>query len=288
MAERWLYVMPCAMIEVHEFQVITVGTSMITKSYTLQLDGTVTLDRFASAIDAWRTALVDISKEVGQEHILGIYIEDLTSGSALVISSIMFDAEVPAQQFTSDFTKVGTRARGEKVVDFPKSLQKAANLLRSVAAADPSGITIASDTADVLIFPTIDRKTESLVSRELIPSSPSVETYGAMRGRLQSVSSRSGLKAVLYDDLFDKAVRCSLTKEQHETVRELWDKHVVVEGLIRRDRITGRPLSMSNIWNIREDERDPTSLAWLKAFGVLAGVEPDVPVEESIRKVRNG
>lgn len=261
---------------------------MITKSYTLQLDGIVTLDRFASAIDAWNTALVDISKEVGQEHVLGIYIEDLTSGSALVTSSIMFDAEEPAQQFTSDFTKVGTKARGENVLAFPKSLLEAANRLRSVATADPNGITIASDIVDILIFPTMDRETESIVSGEKSASSPSVEAFGALSGKLQSVSSRSGLKVVLYDDLFDKAVRCSLTKERHETVRELWDKHVVVEGLIRRDRITGRPLSVSDIWHIREDVRDPTSQAWLRAFGVLAGVEPDVPVEESIRKVRNG
>jgi len=42
----------------------------------------VTLDRFAAAIDAWRSALTDISNEVGREHALGIYIEELTSGSA--------------------------------------------------------------------------------------------------------------------------------------------------------------------------------------------------------------
>jgi hypothetical protein len=119
-------------------------------------------------------------------------------------------------------------------------------------------------------------------------STPSVEAYGALRGKLQSLSSRTGLKVVLYDDTFDKGVRCSLTEEQHETAREHWDKHVVIEGLIRRDRITGRPLSVSQIWNIGRDERDSASQAWLKAFGVLADVEPDVPVEESIRRVRSG
>lgn len=261
---------------------------MITKSYTIQLDGTVTLDRFTSAIDAWRTALVDISKEVGQQHVLGIYIEDLVAGSALVTSSVTFDAEESAMQFTSRFTEVGSRARGENVVDFPRSLEKASSLLRSVAAIDPAGLTLASEVADILIIPMDDPSTGSIAIGETGASSPSVETYGAIRGRLQSVSSRSGLKLVLYDDFFDKGVRCSLTKEQHETVRELWDKHVIVEGLVRRDRITGRPLSISNIWNIQEDERNPNSLAWLNAYGVLAGVEAEIPSEENIRKVRNG
>ena len=261
---------------------------MITKSYTIQLDGTVTLDRFASAIDAWRTALVDISKEVGQQHVLGIYIEDLVAGSALVTSSVTFDAEESAIQFTSRFTKVGSRARGENVVDFPRSLEKASSLLRSVAAIDPAGLTLASEVADILIIPLDDPLTRLIDIGAPNVTSPSVETYGAIRGKLQSVSSRSGLKVVLYDELFDKAVRCSLTKEQHETVRELWDKHVIVEGLVRRDRITGRPLSISNIWNIRDDERDSKSLAWLNAYGVLADVEPDIPSEENIRKIRNG
>lgn len=218
----------------------------------------------------------------------GIYIEDLTSGSALVTSSIMFDAEGPARQFTSDFTKVGAVARGDNVVAFPKGLQEAANRLRSVAAADTSGITIASEADDVLILPSTDMLDEHVASPRLASPSPSMETYGALRGKLQSVSSRSGLKVVLYDDLFDKAVRCSLTEEQHETVRELWDKHVIVEGLIRRDSETGRPLSISNIWAIREDVRGLASQAWANAYGVLSGVEPEVPVEESIRKVRNG
>lgn len=261
---------------------------MITKSFTLQLDGIVTLDHFAAAIDAWRSALVDISNEAGQEHVLGIYIEELTSGSAFVTSNVVFDAEEPAQHFTKDFIKVGIRARGENVVDFPKSLQNAANLLRKVAATDPGGITIASETADILILPTGDRTDEHKVSLDQSASSPSVEAYGALRGKLQGVSSRSGLKVLIYDNLFDNGVRCSLRKEQLEAVRELLDKLVVIEGLIRRDNISGRPLSISNVWSIQADERDATSQAWLKAFGVLAGVEPDVPVEESIRKVRSG
>jgi hypothetical protein len=261
---------------------------MITKSFTLQLDGMVTLDHFAAAIDAWRSALTDISNEVGREHVLGIYIEELTSGSALVTSNIVFDAEEPAEHFANDFVKVGTRARGENVIDFPKSLQDAANRLRKVAATDPGGITIASDTADILIFATGEQRVEHFDMHARRVSTPSVEAYGALRGKLQSLSSRTGLKVVLYDDTFDKGVRCSLTEEQHETAREHWDKHVVIEGLIRRDRITGRPLSVSQIWNIGRDERDSASQAWLKAFGVLADVEPDVPVEESIRRVISG
>ncbi len=74
--------MPCDMIGMQWFQVIRSGSPMITKSFTLQLDGMVTLDRFAAAIDAWRSALTDISNEVGREHVPGIYIEELTSGSA--------------------------------------------------------------------------------------------------------------------------------------------------------------------------------------------------------------
>ena len=101
------------------------------------------------------------------------------------------------------------------------------------------------------------------------------------------MTSRGGLRVVVYDDLFDRAVRCGLTQSQHEKLRDLWDHSVIVQGTLRRDQRTGRPLSVKEVVNIYERHEPMDKYAWMKAKGAMRNVRPDLKSEELIRKARN-
>lgn len=263
---------------------------MIKQSYTLQLDGSVSLERFTQALDAWRDTIAAVSLTVGAEHILSTRIDDLSGGSAIVNVEVTFDSEQPAEVFNRDYDLVGFRARGDNVVDFPTAYREPVEKLRRVAGLDGGeGMVIASETADTLISPSLSVAESSLEALESAPKYGQLsDTFGTVTGRLQSLTSRGGLRVVVYDDLFDRPVRCNLTQSQHENMRDLWDHSVIVQGTLRRDPRTGRPLSVKEVVNIYERKEPMDKYAWMKAKGAMRKVRPDLSSEELIRQARNG
>jgi hypothetical protein len=221
---------------------------------------------------------------VGEAHVLDVTIEELAVGSALIVTSVRFDAPIPAERFSSAVLEIAT-ASASGAADLTAKQVKARNRLLRLASLEPGGVVLSTGDADVLVpAPGVS----DVVERSARPPSTSVETHGELRGRLQSLSSRSGLRAVLYDDLFDRAVRLALNSDQHEILRSTWDAEVVVEGVIRRDQVSGRPLSMPQVWRIRPQPKVSSNLNWLDAYGALADVEPGVPSEELIAQARRG
>ncbi len=257
---------------------------MTVRSYSLQLDGTVSLDRFADAVDAWRLTLDAASSVVGEAHVLEVTVEELSVGSALIVTSVRFDTPHPADGFSAAVLEIAALPEGG-AVDLTSKQEKARQRLLRVASQEPGGVVVSTGEADVLV-PAQDPST--MAGRSVAPASSSVETQGELRGRLQSLSSRTGLRAVLYDDLFDRAVRLVLTPDQHEILRSAWDTAVVIDGVIRRDQLSGRPLSMPQVWRIRPQPAVPDNLNWLDAYGALADVEPGVPSEDLIAQARRG
>lgn len=257
---------------------------MFKKSFAIQLDGEVTLGRFQKALEAWHSALEAVSDEVDSDQPHQILISDLSYGSAIASVQIEFQREPIAAQFEDQFEDIARRIRSNGILDLPKRLQKPARKLQDAARFDSGeGFTLSSDDADFVIS-AIAISDEHRITKFGVDN---LEAYGAVIGRLQSLSSRGALKAVVFDELNDKAVRMALTEEQHETVRDLWDKNVVAEGLVRRDPDTGRPLSMSKVRRIyrKEEPRDP--YAWRRARGVLSHIHPEKSAEQLIREARD-
>lgn len=258
---------------------------MSTRSFTIQLDGTVSLGRFAAALDAWQLTLSAIAENVGSSHILAMNVEDLASGSAVIQVDVEFDTDDVATTFQRDYIKVGTQLRDGNIIDFPKRFREPLEKLRDAARRDgDNGMTLSSDDADILILST--GQPESFPGIQ--SSAANVEALGIVIGKLQAISSRKSLKVMVYDIVNDRAVRCSLSQEQHELARELWDTEVIVEGLVRRDPVTGQALSMRNVESIAPRPTPRDRLSWQRARGALKHIRPDLSSEELIRLARNG
>jgi hypothetical protein len=256
---------------------------MIKRSYTIQLDGEVTLGRFQRVLEAWHSTLEAISSDVDRNRSHRLLISDLSYGSAIAAVQIEFEREPVASEFEREFELIARQVRSNSIIELPRNLQKPARKLQEAASIDGGeGFTLSSDDADYMISPIASSDT---VRPNAMPDN--IEAIGAVKGKLQSLSSRGALKAVVFDELNDKAVRIALTEEQHDIVRDLWDEIVVVEGMIRRDPESGRPLSLTKVRQISRKSDPPEPFAWRKARGVLAHIHPEKTAEELIREARD-
>jgi hypothetical protein len=111
-------------------------------------------------------------------------------------------------------------------------------------------------------------------------------SLGGIQGRVQSLSNRGGLRFTVYDLLYDRAVGCYVAEGKEELLRNIWGKLAVVEGMITRDPVNGRPLSIRQVSNITPIP-DPSSAHEYTdaraAVPSLVGLSP----EEAIRRIRD-
>lgn len=114
-----------------------------------------------------------------------------------------------------------------------------------------------------------------------------VVRLGAVRGRIQSLSNREGLRFTLYDDLEDRAVSCYLESGQEEAMREAWGRYAIVEGLVRRNIDTGKPSTVRRVKKVTVlPEGD--SLDYRAAIGCAPAIPGSISAEEAIRRGRDG
>jgi hypothetical protein len=126
---------------------------------------------------------------------------------------------------------------------------------------------------------------EALATLPVAPFVPTADSYGAITGRVQTLTNRGGLRFALYDTLHDRAVSCYLAEGHESIMRDMWGRLASVEGLIRRDPITGRPLTIRDIRQI-----EPLPEHAPQALEAVRGISPSpqgLRAEDAIRRLRD-
>jgi hypothetical protein len=109
---------------------------------------------------------------------------------------------------------------------------------------------------------------------------------GTVRGRVQTVSNRNTLRFTLYDLLTDRAVSCYVPTGQEELLRDVWGRRAEVEGLVSRDPLSGRPVSVRQVRSVRLlPEAQPQ--AWRRSRGAVPRRAGEPRAEERIRRMRD-
>jgi hypothetical protein len=100
------------------------------------------------------------------------------------------------------------------------------------------------------------------------------------------LTNRGSLRFTLYDLLNDKAVSCYFSEGKQELIRDMWGKLAIVEGIVSRDPINGRPLVIRQVNNLTPLDELGRHFEYQDAMGVapsLSGLSP----EEAIRRIRD-
>lgn len=113
-----------------------------------------------------------------------------------------------------------------------------------------------------------------------------VQAYGAVEGRVQTLTSCRALRFNLFDSLHDRTVSCYLQEGQEGIMREAWGRRASVEGLISREAQSGRPVAIRQISRVKIiGEVEPGSYLHARAVSPLRPGDP-MP-EKTIRRLRN-
>jgi hypothetical protein len=253
---------------------------------TIVLSGDVPLADFAAAIGRFHELVKALSTEAGNPALNWI-IDDLERSSAL--AAVRCADEPPlVERVVRAYGEVGVALESDAPIPFSPPVQAAARSLRALIAGPIESIRFETAEREATVrAAAADQVTLSDAARVKAGRSeirPAVAAYGAVEGRVQTLSNRGGLRFTLYDLLHDKAVSCYLREGHEGMMRDAWGKIAVVEGIVSRDPVTGRPLTVRQISQVTIGAEPARSYREARgAAPSLSGMSP----EQAIRRLRD-
>jgi hypothetical protein len=253
---------------------------MANDTVTLELQGDVSLQQFANAIKHFAGLVAELSAEAKSPN-LRWEIDDLELGSAMATARAVGDKPRVVERVVRSYLEVGHALESGEVIPFPARVQTEAHALVDVLANGVKAVRFETAEADAIVT-RLEKPAPSLAAPPVVLKA----AYGAVTGRVQTLTSRTGLRFMLYDMIHDKAVSCYLAVGSEDQARNIWDKLATVEGVVTRDSLTGRPVAVRDIRHIDMlDEAEPTG--YQRARGARPRGRSEPRAEERIRRLRD-
>ena len=246
---------------------------------TLALHGDVSLDQFAEAVSRFQRLVGALSDEAQAREITW-QVADLQVSSAVATArGVPTDSASyeHVERVVRSYLEVGQSLQHGQAIPFPKAVEKEALGLTSLLRDGITAVRFETADSDAIV-------SEPQTAPHRRATSPEV-AYGAVTGRVQTLTSRSELRFTLYDRLHDRAVSCYLSEGRESMMREMWDRIATVEGRVTRDPESGRPLAVRKITSVTPvEEVGPQD--YMRARGALRLDDGEEP-ETVIRRLRD-
>lgn len=244
---------------------------------TLALDGAPTLDDLAEALGGLRELLDGLTQPT-TERITWV-VDGLSTGSAIASFRGISGDNARVSQIAHDYLDLGTQiALGQRQFN-PPTIDRAVRRLTGLLNERVPSLRFETADDDV----TISSVPAKVTSPPPGPGTPG--GFGAVLGRIQTLSNRGSLRFTIYDTLHDKAVSCYLQDGQQDMIRDMWDRFAIVRGWVKRDPATGRPVTVRRVRSVKpRDEGHPNDYL---AVGGLLSEAADEPAEAIIRRLRD-
>ncbi len=248
---------------------------MAGKTVTLVMNGDVPLETFTEGVVQFQKLMRALSREIGHGSAIRWTLSDLEFGSADM--SFVGEAEAPelVEGVARAFFTVGQVLASGKPIPYRQEVAIPARALSELVGSHVTSIEFRADDE----FATVS----SAASTPLVML---LGAYGAVAGQVETLRMRGGLRFTLYDDFFDRPVRCSLRINQADLMRDIWGHKAIVEGWVERNGLTGIPERISDISNVHRVETQENVGYW-QAAGVAPRREGEPLPEEVIRLVRD-
>jgi hypothetical protein len=253
---------------------------MAVDTVTLALSGDVSLDDFSLAVSRLKNLLTALAKEVAGGVTILWLVDALDTGSALTAyrGSLANGGELAQlERVVRAYGEVGQTLERNGVITSRAVEKEARELLKVLQGGRVEALRFETPEIDATIS----------AAPEDRPKSTTTEAYGAIEGRIQTLSRRGGLRFTLYDTLNDRAVSCYLAEDfDQELMRNAWGRRAIVEGWIKRDAASGRPLTVRRVSNVVvRPEAEPGSYREARAAIPLSDLE--LLPELVIRRLRD-
>ena len=241
---------------------------------TFELGGRVELSELEEGIRLFKRLVSNLTPRTGVAWV----VEDLQPGSALVTLRGESDDPAKVEQVIAEYEQIGSALSRRESLRHTKT-----RVVRAThAIADFVGpreyVRLGTPNQDYIVY-------GNRVADDKAQITPSV-SVGAITGRVQTLSSRSGLRFNLYDAIHDRAVACYLGLGQEEIMREAWGNRATVVGRVSRDPVTGKPISIRDIRQVKLLD-DVAPGTYRQARGAVPWEPGDMMPEEAIRLLRD-
>lgn len=251
---------------------------MTKDTLTLGLEGDIALEPFATAIGRFTALVQALSKDLSGEADVEWIVEDLYASSAVATVRGICDTVGVVDRIVDAYAEVGDALAAGRDIPFSMDVRKPAIALSGILGNRISSIRFETAEREVIIAA---RPSEALKPRAL------EYAFGTLKGTVQMLTMRRGLRFTLYDPLFDKPVSCYLREGQEEQMRDAWGKRAAVSGSVGRDPDYGRPVVVRDVSDVSVAV-PPEPGSYRRARGVIPWTAEDEPPEAIIRRLRDG
>jgi hypothetical protein len=247
---------------------------MVDSSITLALEGEVVLSRFAEALTHFYKLIDSLTAEIAPNAEVRWVIEVLEAGSALTTVTGYADDVRPVLSVVHGAEQVALALEQNEVIPFGSGVRKHAALVKVVG----NGVNaLRLETAQV---------SSLIYSSDAPPGSPLRQTFGTVKGTVESLNSRRSLRFVLYDSVTDRAITCYVENGQEALLRDIWGKRVMVNGRLTRHPESGAVISVREVTAINVLET-PQLFSYRRARGAFEWRPGDEPAATTIRRIRD-
>jgi len=258
---------------------------------TFSVNGSITLERFAVAIRRFTDLVAALNREFGAAGEVDWLLDDLQYGSATATARAVpkeDDDELwrKVEEVVESYLVVGQALETAGPIPYSNRVQEPAIRIRQVLE-NPGP----AEVLESLRFETEDDDVtiEPQPRPHPLPSQAWPYAFGAVEGRIQTLTMKGKLRFTLYDLVTERAISCYLDESlpnKHEIMKDVWGKVAVAEGAIRRDPSTGRPLTVRRIRRISILD-EPIHGGYREARGALKWKQGMLSSEDAIRRVRD-
>jgi hypothetical protein len=250
---------------------------------TLGLDGDVFLPEFVTAMESFYYLVETLVMEVAQNEFIEWRVTHLERGGTALATVQGVGNPVPVERVVHAYEAVGEALESGSSLPFPGKVEAQARRLTGFINGRIHAVRFETADKDAIVERSFVGQLND--PAPVIKAGPPLISYGAVMGRVQTLSSRGQLRFTLYDLLDDRAISCYLAEGQEDLMRDAWGKVAVVEGRLRRDRTTGRPVTLRQVTDVRVLDRAPD--AWKQARGAVPVAPGGPSAEEVIRQLRD-
>jgi hypothetical protein len=274
------------------------------ETVSLVMNGEVYIEDLANALKGWVRLMSAISHEESPRSEIHWVVDSLSTGSFFgTLRAERNGTGIEAiERSVVKYEQIGKSIRAGRIREYSQEIRSAAKEMVAVVGSRIKSVRFETEETETEVYsPVIEEAPPDQASIEKQPppkaepvakkieSFTSVPSFGSIRGRLQTVSDRHGLKFMLYEINTDRSVTCYIDPEgsvDKETLRNDWGKLAAVTGMIRRDPVTGDATTIRRVRNIQVIEPLPKG-AWRKLKGIAPALN-DITPEAAIRAVRDG
>ncbi|MFH1743527.1 MAG: hypothetical protein ABIH23_31370 [bacterium] len=257
-------------------------------SITLVINGNVTLADYAKAMGEFHKLIEALNHDFAPQKTIEWQIEELETGSTRnTITGIAETKEdaVVVETITNAYEQLAESTYKGDISRYSPGVQEAVCGITEIINGRVPSVRFETENAEWEISQKSISREPSLIEPE-VQSLQYLETFGAVKGRVQSMTRHNKYKFSIYDLSENRSVTCYLSPEFEEQMREIWGQIAIVEGSIKRDPNTGKVTSVRQVKSITKIS-EGTPGGWRKAMGCAPNYTGGVPSDEAIRRLRD-